>query len=407
MTADVHAPDQPLGSRGERALVVVGIVALAVNLRPAVTSLGVLLAEVRTGLGMSASLAGVLTTVPVLCFAIFGLLGPAAARRLGIHRAVFAAVCLMVLGLVWRAAVESVPAFLVASALALAGMAAGNVLLPPLVKRHFPDRIGQLTAVYSVALLGGAALPTLVAVPVAEAAGSWRWGLAIWGIVAAFALIPWAVLLRHDVHGEAEEHASVPWSAVLRAPMAWAMALFFAVQSTTAYSQFGWLPAIYRDAGLEPGPASAMLGVLVLVSVPLPLLLPVLIRRLPDQRVVVLAFGLLTTGGWMGLLLAGDTLPWLWATMLGLGSGAFPWTLAMIGLRTRTPAGTVVLSGFVQSLGYLLAATGPLVTGLVYDATDSWTVPLLMLAALGVPMVAFGLVFARPRYLEEGLRAHG
>jgi MFS transporter, CP family, cyanate transporter len=381
-------------------------VALALNLRPAATSLGVLLTEVRTGLGMSATLAGVLTTVPVLCFAIFGLLGPAAARRWGIHRAVFAAVCLMVLGLVWRATVESIPTFLVASALALAGMAVGNVLLPPLVKRHFPDRIGRLTAVYSVALLAGAALPTVAAVPVAQAAGSWRWGLAIWGLVAALALIPWMVLLRHDVRGEAEEHAGVPWSAVLHSPMAWAMALFFAVQSTTAYSQFGWLPAIYRDAGLDADVASAMLGVLVLVSVPIPLLLPVLIRRLPDQRPVVLAFGLLTTGGWMGLLLAGDTLPWLWAVMLGLGSAAFPWTLAMIGLRTRTPAGTVVLSGFVQSLGYLLAATGPLVTGLVYDATESWTVPLLLLAALGVPMVAFGLVFARPRYLEDRLPGH-
>jgi MFS family permease len=194
MTADVDATTQHVDTRWEKALVVVGLVLLAANLRPAATSIGPLLEEVREGLGMSASLAGVLATVPVLCFAAFGMLGPAMARRVGIHRTVFLSVCLMLIGLLWRATASSVPLFLLASALALAGMAASNVLLPALVKRHFPTRIARMTAVYSVALIAGAALPTVTAVPIAHVGGSWRWGLGVWGMLAVLALLPWAVL---------------------------------------------------------------------------------------------------------------------------------------------------------------------------------------------------------------------
>jgi CP family cyanate transporter-like MFS transporter len=404
MTADVDATTQHVDTRWEKTLVVVGLVLLAANLRPAATSIGPLLEEVREGLGMSASLAGVLATVPVLCFAAFGMLGPAMARRVGIHRTVFLSVCLMLIGLLWRATASSVPLFLLASALALAGMAASNVLLPALVKRHFPTRIARMTAVYSVALIAGAALPTVTAVPIAHVGGSWRWGLGVWGMLAVLALLPWALLLRHDVRGEAASHARIAWSALLRSRLAWAMAGFFAVQSATAYSQFGWLPAIYLDAGLTPGLAALMLGVVVVVSLPVPLVLPTLTARLPSQAPVVVVLGLVTSLGWLGILLAGDTLPWLWAALLGLGSGAFPWVLAILGLRTATAAGTVVLSGFVQSVGYLLAGIGPVLTGLLFDLTGGWTIPLIVLASLGVPMIALGLTFARPRLLEDEIR---
>jgi MFS transporter, CP family, cyanate transporter len=402
---DLRPTDPHVGTRRQQFLVVVGLVLLAVNLRPAVTSLGTLLVEVRQDLGMSASVAGVLTTVPVLCFSGFGLLAPAAARRVGIHRVVFVSIALMVVGLSWRALTDSVAVFLGASALALAGMASGNVLLPALVKRHFPHRIGLLTAIYSAALMGGAALPTLIAVPVAGATGSWRGGLAVWAVAAGVALLPWVMLLRHDVRAQPETHPRIAWSAVVRSKLAWAMAGFFGLQSSLAYSQFGWVPQIYRDAGLSVGSAALMLGILTVVGIPVPLLLPALAQRFASQVPIVTTLCLCALTGFVGLLLWPQAVPWLWALLLGVGGGAFPWVLTMIGLRAATPEGTVVLSGFVQGVGYVLAALGPLTTGLLYGATGGWTVPLAVLAVVTVPMLLLGLTFARPRFLEDELAA--
>lgn len=396
----VGAPREP---RWERVLVVVGVVLLAVNLRPAATSLGTLLEQTQQALSISASLAGLLTTLPVLCFAAFGPVATALGRHWGLHRTTLLTLVLVVGGLFLRAFTGSTLVFTVASALALAGMASGNVLLPPLVKRHFPHRVGALTAVYSTALMTGAALPAWVAVPVSEAAGSWRYGLAMWGVLAVVAVLPWVALLRHDVREEDRPAPRYAMRDVVRSRLAWQMAMFFGIQSSFAYSQFGWLPKIYADAGLEPATAAMMLGLLTTVGIPLALVLPAYAARRPDQRPVVVALGGCVLAGFVGLLSAPATLPWLWALLLGIGGSAFPWCLTMIGLRAHTPDGTAVLSGFVQSLGYVLAALGPLGTGLLFDLTGGWTAPLAVLSVMAVPLVMFGLTFARPRYIEDEL----
>jgi len=392
-------PQEP---RWEQALVVLGVVLLAVNLRPAATSLGTLLDRAQETLSISATLAGLLTTLPVLCFAAFGPVATALGRRWGLHRTTLIALLLVVSGLFLRAVTDSALVFTLASGTALAGMAAGNVLLPPLVKRHFPHRVGALTAVYSTAMMLGAALPAWVAVPVSDATGSWRYGLALWGVLAAVAVAPWVGLLRHDVHGD-RPVARYSLRDVLRSRLAWQMALFFGLQSSFAYTQFGWLPSIYHDAGLSQGDAATMLGLLTVIGIPLALLLPANAARHPDQRLVVTVLGSCAFAGWLGLLLAPATLPWLWALLLGVGGSSFPWCLAMIGLRAHTEDGTALLSGFVQSGGYVIAAIGPLGAGLLFDLTGQWTLPLAVLAALAVPLVLVGLTFARPRYVEDEL----
>jgi CP family cyanate transporter-like MFS transporter len=394
------APQEP---RWEQALVVAGVVLLAVNLRPAATSLGTLLEHAQQALSISAPLAGLLTTLPVLCFAGFGPVATALGRHWGLHRTTLMTLVLVVTGLGVRAFTESALVFTLASGLALAGMASGNVLLPPLVKRHFPHRVGVLTAVYSTALMTGAALPAWVAVPVSEVSGSWRYGLALWGLLAAVAVVPWIGLLRHDVREEDRPSPRYAMRDVVRTRLAWQMALFFGIQSSFAYTQFGWLPKIYADAGLPPAQAAMMLGLLTAVGIPLALLLPAYAARRPDQRLVVTVLGTGACAGFAGLLTAPTTLPWLWALLLGVGGSAFPWCLTMIGLRAHTQDGTAVLSGFVQSLGYVLAAVGPLGTGLLFGLTGGWTVPLAVLTAMAVPLVLVGLTFARPRYLEDEL----
>jgi CP family cyanate transporter-like MFS transporter len=399
-TAPAAAPPQE--PRWERVLVVIGVVLLAVNLRPAATSLGTLLDRAQQTLSISATMAGLLTTLPVLCFAAFGPVATALGRRWGLHRTSLVTLVVVVGGLFLRAVTDSALVFAVASGAALAGMAAGNVLLPPLVKRHFPHRVGALTAVYSTAMMLGAAIPAWVSVPVSEATGTWRYGLAIWGVLAAVAVVPWIGLLRHDVRGD-RPVARYSLRHIVRSRLAWQMALFFGLQSSFAYTQFGWLPSIYHDAGLSHADAATMLGLLTTVGIPLAVLLPANAGRHPDQRLVVTVLGSSAFAGWLGLLLAPTTLPWLWALLLGVGGASFPWCLAMIGLRAHTEDGTALLSGFVQSGGYVIAAIGPLGAGLLFDLTGEWTLPLAVLAAMAVPMVLVGLTFARPRYVEDEL----
>jgi len=391
--------------RWERVLVVVGVVLLAINLRPAATSLGTLLEQAQQTLSISAPLAGLLTTLPVICFAAFGPVATALGRHWGLHRTTLLTLVLVVTGLGVRAFTDSALVFTLASALALAGMASGNVLLPPLVKRHFPGRVGAMTAVDSTALMIGAGLPPWVAVPVSEAAGSWRYGLAMWGLLAAVAVLPWVSLLRHDVREEDRPTPRYAMRDVTRSPLAWQMALFFGIQSSFAYTMFGWLPTIYSDAGLDPASAAMMLGLLTGVGIPLAVLLPAYAARQPDQRLVVTLIGACAFGGFAGLLAAPTVLPWAWALLLGIGGSSFPWILTMLGLRAHSQDGTALLSGFVQSVGYVLAGMGPLGAGLLYDLTGGWTVPLGVLAGMTVLLVLVGLTFARPRFIEDELPA--
>jgi CP family cyanate transporter-like MFS transporter len=384
-----------------RWLTLVGIVVLAINLRPAVTSLGVSLSEVRDSLGFSGSTAGLLTTLPVLCFAVVGVGTTAVTRRFGVHRTVLLAVTLATAGMLVRGLTESTLVFLLASTMSLSGIAVANVALPHLVKLHFPDRIAAIAGLYSALLMTGAFLPTLVTVPVDEAAGTWRAGLLLWAAVALIAVLPWTALARHEVRADLSVHGRVHFSMLLRSRLAWSLALFCGLQSAMAYTQFGWLTQIYEDAGLSRQHASLLLGLLSVIGVPMALILPWLFARIHDHRVFVVVFSACGTLGFVGLWLTPETLPALWAALMGIGGGAFPYVLTMIGLRARTSDATAVLSGFVQSVGYLIAAVGPLTAGVLYDLTGDWDIPLIVLAVLGVPMLVAGLGFAREQYIED------
>ncbi len=393
--------------RREQVLVLLGMVLLAVSLRPAVTSLGAVLGEVDRDLDVAGWLASLLTTLPVLCFAAVGAVTHPLTHRFGLHRTALLSLVAIVAGTGVRAFTDSALVFTVASTVGLAGMAVGNVALPPLVKLHFPDRIPTVTAVYSCALLSGAAIPAGVTVPVSDAAGSWRWGLGLWAITAAVAAVPWFALLRHDVRERDDPSRLAPAltpGRLARSPLAWTMAVFFGVQSAQAYAQFGWLPTIYEDAGLSPATAALMLTIATAVGVPAPLVLPAYARRSGDHRPLVVGFAVLTAVGLGGLMLVPSALPWLWAACMGLGGAAFPWVLAMLVLRTRTLEGTAALSSFVQSIGYLLSAIGPLGTGLLREATGGWTVPIAVLLALTAPMLWTGLRIARAGQLEDELK---
>jgi CP family cyanate transporter-like MFS transporter len=405
----VHQADQETlsESRLQRSLVVVGIAVLAFNLRPAAVSVGPVLDEIRDGLGLNAAETGLLTSLPVLSFAIFGALAPRFARALGMHRVTLLALAALATGLWLRSRADSALPFLLLSFVSLAGMAVANVVLPSLVKLHFPDRVGLLTSLYSTFLALGLTSASVLTVPIAEhgsdgGAIDWRLGIGTWAATAALAAVPWLALLRHD-RKETGPPRHLRLAEVARTRLGWIMALFFGLQSLQAYVIFGWFAKVYRDAGFSASTAGLLLGVATGVSIPLSFLVPSLTVRVRDQR------GLLTVMmgcypiGYLGLLIAPVGGAWLWAVLVGIGTSTFPFILTLIGLRARTPEGTAVLSGFTQSVGYLVSVGGPFGVGILHDATGGWTAPLWALIGLCVPQYLLGLMAARPTYLEDEL----
>ena len=383
-------------------VVLAGILLLSLNLRPAAVSVGPVLEELRDGLDMGPASAGLLTSLPVLAFAVFGALAPAAAARLGPHRVTFLALLAVVVGLAGRAVVHHEASFLALSLVAVGGMAMANVLIPSLVRLHFPDRIGLLTALYTTALAVGLTAAFLLTVPVADAFGGWRYGIGIWAVLAAVAAVPWFGLVRRDEALDAPVR-DVSYGDIARTRLGWAMTLFFGLQSLMAYAVFGWFATLWRDAGFGAGTASALVGIVAAMSIPLSLLLPQVVARPGDQRWVLVLVMSCYPVAYIGLLVAPHGLAVLWAVVLGAALTTFPIVLTYIGLRTRTAGATAALSGWTQSTGYLIAAIGPFGVGVLHEATDGWTVPLLLLTALSVPLFVVGLYVGKPAHIEDQL----
>ncbi|MFI8087835.1 CynX/NimT family MFS transporter [Streptomyces sp. NPDC086080] len=400
-----------------KRLIVAGIVLAAVNLRPAITSLGALLEEVRDGLGMSGSVAGLLTSVPALCFAVFGVTAPRLARRFGAGAVVCAGMAAIGAGLLIRPYAGGTAAFLAASALALMGIAVSNVLMPVIVKRWFPDRVGSMTGLYSMALALGTATAAAVTVPVTGALdGNWRSGLAVWAGLAAVAVLPWIPFVRERRGASADrapardgaEHtrdgqalADGAGLRITRSRTAWALAVFFGLQATAAYITMGWMAQVFRDAGVPAGTAGLLLAVIMVMGVPLAFVIPRLATRLPRQGPIVLVLGVSGLVGYAGLYLAPAAGAWAWAVLLGIAGCAFPLALTMVGMRARTSAGVAQLSAFAQSAGYLISIPGPLLVGVLYQHSGGWGLPLALMAGLMIPQVIAGVLAGRDRTVED------
>lgn len=418
------------------ALLAVTLLLTALNLRGAVSSVGPVLRDLQLDLGMSDSVAGILTTLPALSFGLMGLGTARLGRRLGTERALMVALVLIAVGLVVRAVVPGVGLVLLTSMLALIGIAVANVLVPVAVKSWFPNDVGRMTGWYSTALTFGVAIPAATTVPIAEALGGWRFGLGVWALPAVLALVPWMLLARArrpqpaeaaiarripatvaggvrrdpaipgpasrgpdvpaDVAVRAGAASPLPAVAVHRQLRAWALTAFFGLQSLEAYTTMGWLPTILQDAGVEPGRAGLMLAVTMGLGAPISLIIPRLAARRPDQRPWVVGLTAMSAAAYAGLIVAPGAMPWLWSILLGIGLGAFPLALVLIGLRAATSAGTVALSSLVQGTGYLVAATGPVTVGVLHQRTGGWVLPLLVLLGLLVPKFVAGWIAAAP-----------
>ncbi|MBC9729469.1 CynX/NimT family MFS transporter [Streptomyces sp. TRM68367] len=407
--APVAAPTRAWTMR----LLVAGIVLSALNLRPAITSLGALLEEVRDGLGMSASVAGLLTSVPTLCFAVFGVMAPRLARRFGPGAVVCVGMVAITVGLLIRPYAGGTLGFLAASALALMGIAVSNVLMPVIVKRWFPDRVGSMTGLYSMAMALGTAAAAAVTVPVTDALGGhWQSGLAVWAVLAAAAVLPWIPFVRErrlaDARAEgratgtgARARGEAPALRITRSRTAWALAVFFGLQATAAYITMGWMPQIFRDAGVPASTAGLLLAVTMVMGVPLAFVIPRLATRLPRQGPIVLVLSACGLAGYAGLYFAPAGGAWAWALLLGVANCAFPLALTMVGMRARTGVGVAQLSAFAQSTGYLISIPGPILVGVLYQHSGGWGLPLTLMTVLMIPQMLVGVRAGRDRTVEE------
>ena len=391
-----------------RLVVLAGVVLVSLNLRLAVAAVSPILDLVRQDVPLSTADAGLLGAAPALAFAVFGSLAPFAGRRWGLEPALAAAMVASAAGEVARAVATTPAVFLVFTLVALAGMGMGNVLVPPLVKRYFPDRIGVVTAAYAVGMAVSAALPPLVAVPAARALG-WRSAIGAWAAVGLLAAVPWVVVVVRSAaarrrlrpvldHVAAGRHLR---GHVWRSPLAWAMAITFAMNTANVYVVFAWLPEILGDAGVGEAAAGRWLALFGLLGFVSALVVPPVTVRAANPWWLMVVFTSLYVVAYTGLLVSPAEPLWLWVVLLGIAPGSFPLVLTLVGLRSRTADGAAALSGFVQGLGYALAAVVPVIAGVLREVTGGWTATIgMLLAAVGVLAVA-GVLACRPVIVED------
>lgn len=385
-----------------RVLVIAAIGLTGLTMRVAVTSVGSVLDDLQAGLHASSGVAGILTTLPVIAFAGMAFLGPALAHRFGEHQLVTAALLLATIGLAARAVAGQVWLFALLSLLALAGGAIANVLMPTLVKRHFPDRIGPMTATYTTCLAIGSTAAAGLSVPIAHAFGSWRWGIGAWAVLTAVAVLPWLPTLAGDRPDPNGPTRRLPIARLARTKLGWAMVLLFGTQSMQAYIAFGWFANFFRHHHVEATEAGLLVAFYAALSIPISIFIPSLAARRPHALVLALATA--NTACYLGMLIAPSGGAWIWMFLGGIGSGFFPLALTLIGLRSRHIPVTAALSAFTQGLGYIIAGAGPLLVGLLLDLTDNdWLGPIILLLIGNGLTSFFAWYLADERYLDDEL----
>ena len=400
---------RPLPLWAGRTAALLGILLVAFTLRQAVAAISPILADIRVDIPVSTIGVGLLGTLPPILFAVSGFAAPRVARSIGLDRGILLALGLITAGHLLRSFAPGFAVLVVGSVVAFAGTGIGNVLLPSIVRRYFPDRVALLTAVYACIVGVSTAVPAALAAPVAEQLG-WRFSLGIWSVTSVVAIVPWLLVVARERSERMLDTVDVesPPAALVtrlwRSRVAVSITVAFSTSTICTYAAFAWLPEILGDiAGSTPTQAGVLLALTGIVSVPGSLVAPLLVARLRNVGWLIVAGVASFVFGYLGLLLAPATLTVVWVLLIGLGSILFPVCLVLINVRTRTHGGTVALSGFAQGIAYGLGALGPLVVGLLHDVSGGWMLPLLFLLAVALVALVPAVTLAKPAYVEDEL----
>ncbi|MEV4936713.1 CynX/NimT family MFS transporter [Streptomyces zaomyceticus] len=386
------------------ALLLVGIVLASLNMRVALASVAPLVGELSEAFGLSATASSLVTSVPVLFLGVGASVAPWLGRRFGTERVLFAALLLLGVGILARV-LPSVYALYGGGILVGTAIALLNVLMPGLIKRDFPDRAATMTSVYTGAMIGGATVAAAAAVPLEKAlGGGWEASLGFWSLLAALAALAWLpqVLIARGRTGHGVR-AAVPAAgarpvSVWRSALAWQVTLFMGLQSLWSYVLIAWMPTIFTDHGMSRSEAGVVFAFNNLIQVAGAFVVPLLAGRMRSQRPLIVLVTTLVAAGYAGLMAAPVQGAWLWSAVLGVGQGgAVGLALTLIVLRSGDAVTAARLSGMAQTVGYLLAAAGPLAAGVLHQATGSWTLPICGVLAVCAAALGVGLLAARNR----------
>ncbi|MFH0346650.1 CynX/NimT family MFS transporter [Bacillus vallismortis] len=380
---------------------IIGIIFIAFNLRPAITSVGPVINSIRADLHMSNGTAGFLTALPLLSFAVLSPLAPKFGKRLGNERTLWLGLLILLIGILLRSA-GLISALFAGTALIGIGIAIGNVLLPSLIKHKYPEKSGIMISLYTTSMCIFAALASGVSVPLAaQMEGGWKQAFLLWGGLAFLALLIWIPQLRH--RDTANKAVKLQTSSIWASKMAWHVTIFMGLQSFLFYSSIAWFPEILRSHGIDTSTAGWMVSLMQFASLPSTFLTPVFADRLKHQRGIVAGLTAVYLIGLFGLLAGGShILLAVWMIIIGIGQGSsISLALTLIGLRSENAQQAAALSGMSQSFGYLLAAVGPIFVGYLFDQTHSWTMPLVLLIAALITMGAAGLGAGRDQYILQ------
>ncbi|WP_049562137.1 CynX/NimT family MFS transporter [Nonomuraea sp. SBT364] len=397
------APRRSAGHSG-RALLVWGLLVVAANLRPSLTGVGPLLDRVQADLELAPAVVGLLTTLPLLAFAAISPMVPRLAARWGPERLLWAALVVLTLGIAVRW-IPTATGLFAGTVLIGAGIAVGNVLLPSLIKRDFPTQVGLLTSAYVTVMGAVAAVASGVAVPISQVApGGWYTALGCWIVLALVAVVLWLPQVRtpRPVSGAIRRHR-LPWGSAL----AWAVTAFMGLQSMGFYVVVTWLPQVFQDSGVSAAAAGWLLFAFQAVAVVTSLAAPAALRWARDQRAVAAVSSAVSLTGYLGLLVMPEW-PLLWTVVLGLGGGAcLVLALAFLGLRAQDATAAGALSAMAQSIGYLVAAAGPVVFGLLHTVSSGWQAPITLMCVAATGQAIVAMVAGRGTVPPAGGRAPG
>jgi MFS transporter, CP family, cyanate transporter len=376
-----------------------GIVLISLTMRSPLTSVGPLVGSIRESLGLSNTVAGLLTTLPLLAFALLSPFTPTLARRFGMERVLFCALVLLMTGIAVRSLSATISLFAGTVLLGLS-IAVCNVLIPSLVKRDFSNNIGLMTGIYAVSMNLCGAIASGISVPLARNFGfGWNGALGVWGILALIAALFWFPRIR-------ESHPSVVVTtnvamvrrSLWRSPLAWTITLFMGMQSLLFYVLITWLPEMMTSRGLSEDSAGWMLSLFQMATLPVSFIVPILAGRMKNQRLLVTIMAFLFFVSLGGFYFGHHALISLWTILLGIAGGcAFSLAMIFLSLRTKDAYDAASLSGMSQSVGYLLAASGPILFGFLHDVTAGWNLPLLLLFFVSAMLLLCGLGASKNR----------
>lgn len=386
-------------------LLVVSILFIAFNLRPGITAVGPLIGTIRDDVGLANWSAGLLTSLPLIAFAIISPIVPRLGKRFTNEWAMVVGLIILVLGMAIRS-ISFVLYLFVGTVLVGLGIAISNVLLPGVVKDKFPTKVALMTSVYSTTMGTFAAISSGLSIPFAEGL-NWGWQLAlfVWAVPAIIAIIIWTYLAKKNRSDNNVEmkYMGARDGQMWRSPLAWQVALFMGFQSSLFYVTISWLPEILHSNGINIATAGWMLSYTQIIGMPASFLVPVIAGRFKSQRGIVLVLGLFAVSGFSGLLLGtSNVVTVISITLIGITlGGSFALALTFLGIRARNAQHAAELSGMAQSIGYSLAAIGPVCIGLLYDLTNAWKAPLIVLIIIGFLVILFGMGAGRDRYVLE------